>query len=550
MLSIDIDQIKIKLYLLDLLTNICYNVLNDKLGVTDLNIFRNTILGPKISESLSSVLPVTGIVLLLLCTIVPVPAEMMLAFLVGAVLLIFGMGLFTLGAEVAMTPMGQYVGSKMTKARKLWLVIFVSFFVGTMITVSEPDLQVLANQISSIPSATLIWSVALGVGLLLIVAMLRILFKISLKYLLIILYAAIFALSIFVPDNFIAVAFDSGGVTTGPMTVPFIMALGVGVASIRSDDGASDSFGLVALCSVGPIAAVMLLGIFNDIGAMEVTSYSVDLSNSSRDIISLFLGALPHYAYEVAMAIGPIVIFFLVFRALSGGIGTKGLGKILVGVVYTYVGLVLFLAGVNIGFMPVGNYLGYALASSSLKWLIVPLGMIMGYFIVAAEPAVHVLTKQVEDVTSGAISGKMLSLTLSIGVAASIGLTMIRVLTGLPLMWIILPGYAIALALSFIVPDIFTSIAFDSGGVASGPMTATFLLPFAVGACTAVGGNVITDAFGLVTLVAMTPLIAIQILGLVYKLKSRKSEARAVETANEAEVIELDNTDTEDIIDL
>ncbi len=515
-----------------------------------MNIFRNTILGPKISESLSSVLPVTGIVLLLLCTIVPVPAEMMLAFLVGAVLLIFGMGLFTLGAEVAMTPMGQYVGSKMTKARKLWLVIFVSFFVGTMITVSEPDLQVLANQISSIPSATLIWSVALGVGLLLVVAMLRILFKISLKYLLIILYVAVFVLSIFVPDNFIAVAFDSGGVTTGPMTVPFIMALGVGVASIRSDDGASDSFGLVALCSVGPIAAVMLLGIFNDVGAMEVTSYSIDFSNSSRDIISAFITAIPHYAYEVAMAIGPIVIFFLVFRALSGGIGTKGLGKILIGVVYTYVGLVMFLAGVNIGFMPVGNYLGYELASSSLKWLIVPLGMIMGYFIVAAEPAVHVLTKQVEDVTSGAISGKMLSLTLSIGVATSIGLAMVRVLTGLSLMWIILPGYAIALALSFIVPDIFTSIAFDSGGVASGPMTATFLLPFAVGACTAVGGNVITDAFGLVTLVAMTPLIAIQILGLVYKFKSRKSQPRAVDTVDESEVIELENTVDEDIIDL
>jgi len=515
-----------------------------------LNIFRNTILGPKISESLSSVLPVTGIVLLLLCTIVPVPAEMLLAFLVGAVLLIVGMGLFTLGAEVAMTPMGQYVGSRMTKTRKLWLIIFVSFFVGTMITVSEPDLQVLATQISSIKPTVLIWCVALGVGLLLVVAMLRILFKISLKYLLIFFYVALFILSVFVPENFIAVAFDSGGVTTGPMTVPFIMALGVGVASIRADDGASDSFGLVALCSVGPIAAVMILGILNGGGNVDVTNETVIFSNSSRDILSLFVEAIPHYAYEVAMAVGPIVIFFLIFRALSGGRGTKGLGKILVGVVYTYVGLVLFLVGVNIGFMPVGKHLGFELASSELKWIIVPLGMIMGYFIVAAEPAVHVLTKQVEDVTSGAIPGKMLSLTLSIGVAVSIGLAMVRVLTGLSLMWIILPGYVIALALSFVVPDIFTSIAFDSGGVASGPMTATFLLPFAVGACTAVGGNVVTDAFGVVTLVAMTPLIAIQILGLVYKFKSRKSEQQVVDSVDEAEIIELKNTVDEDIIDL
>jgi len=405
-----------------------------------LNFLRNTILGPKISESLSSVLPVTGIVLLLLCTIVPVPAQMLLAFIIGAIMLIVGMGLFTLGAETAMTPMGQYVGAKITKTRKLPIIIFVSLFVGTMITVSEPDLQVLANQISSIPSMTLIWSVAIGVGLLLVVAMLRIIFRIKLKYLLLILYAGVFVLSAFVPKNFLAVAFDSGGVTTGPMTVPFIMALGVGVASIRSDDSAGgDSFGLVALCSIGPIAAVMLLGVFNDVDASAVTDYSIAFENSSREIIALFVKQIPHYAKEVAMAVGPIVIFFLIFRALSGGIGTKGLGKILVGVAYTYVGLILFLTGVNVGFMPVGNYLGHALALSGYRWIIIPLGMIMGYFIVSAEPAVHVLTKQVEDMTSGTIPRKVLSLTLSLGVAVSIGIAMVRVLTGLSLMWVVVP---------------------------------------------------------------------------------------------------------------
>ncbi len=492
----------------------------------------------------------TGIVLLLLVTVVPVPAEMLLAFLIGAVFLIVGMGLFTLGAETAMTPMGQYVGSKITKSRKLWVIVFVSLFVGTMITVSEPDLTVLANQISSIPSAMLIWSVALGVGLLLVVAMLRILFKVKLKYLLLALYAIVFAVAFFVPDNFLAVAFDSGGVTTGPMTVPFIMALGVGVASIRPDDGASDSLGLVALCSVGPILAVMLLGMFYDVGGLGVSDYTMDISNSSRDIISIFIKHLPHYAAEVAMAIGPIVIFFLIFRLISGGRGSKGLGKILVGVAYTYVGLVLFLAGVNIGFMPVGNYLGYALADSALKWAIIPLGMVMGYFIVAAEPAVHVLTKQVEDVTSGAVPRKALSLTLSLGVAVSIGIAMLRVLTGISLMWVVVPGYLIALVLSFFVPDIFSSIAFDSGGVASGPMTATFLLPFAVGACTAVGGNVVEDAFGLVALVAMTPLIAIQVMGLSYKLKQRKGAAEEEKTVEEPIIIETNTVLDDDIIDL
>jgi len=515
------------------------------------NLLKNTILWPKISESLSSVLPVTGIVLFLFCTIVPVPAEMFLTFIIGAVLLIFGMGLFTLGAETAMTPMGEYVGSKMTKSKSLWVLIPVSLFVGTMITVSEPDLQVLSTQIDAIPAATLIWSVAVGVGLLLVVAMLRILFKIKLKYLLLALYGIVFILVAFVPRVFVPIAFDSGGVTTGPMTVPFIMALGVGVASIRSDGKGSDSFGLVALCSVGPILAVMILGILNDVNTVNPSDSAFEIANGSRDIIMMFLSKIPHYAWEVAIAIGPIVIFFLVFRALSGGLGTKGLGKILVGVAYTYIGLVAFLVGVNVGFMPVGRHLGMELAGSSVRWAIVPLGMVMGYFIVAAEPAVHILTKQVESVTSGTVPGKALSLSLSLGVAVSIGIAMVRVLTGISLLWIIIPGYVIALVLSFIVPDIFSSVAFDSGGVASGPMTATFLLPFAIGACTAVGGNVIEDAFGLVALVAMTPLIAIQILGLVYKRKYNKRMAEeAAQVADTPEIIETNIPSDDDIIDL
>ncbi len=512
---------------------------------------KNTILGPKIAESLSSVLPVTGIVLVLMLTIVPVEAEMLLAFLIGAVFLIIGMGLFTLGAETAMTPMGEYVGSKITKSRNLFLIIAVSLFVGTMITVSEPDLKVLADQIFKNNPDLLIWSVAAGVGVLLVVAMLRIVFAIKLRYLLLALYAIVFILAIFVPKDFLALSFDSGGVTTGPMTVPFIMALGVGVASIRADDKGGDSFGLVALCSVGPILAVMILGIISG-GAIEPQDdYSMELVQNSREIFGIFLRDLPAHAIDVAMAVGPILVFFLIFRLLSGGRGTKGLGKIMVGVVYTYVGLVLFLTGVDVGFMPVGAYLGEHLVDSEFKWLIVPLGMVMGYFIVAAEPAVHVLKKQVEEVTAGMISGKLLSLTLSIGVGVAIGIAMLRVLTGISILWIIIPGYVISVALSFFVPDIFTSIAFDSGGVASGPMTATFLLPFAVGACSAVeNGNVVTDAYGLVALVAMTPLIAIQILGLVYKAKQKKMAVTESDVQADVEIIEMSDVTDDDIIEL
>lgn len=500
--------------------------------------FSRTVLREKISEALSSVLPVTGIILLLIASIVPVTPDMMLAFLIGAFLLIVGMGLFTLGAEISMTPMGEYVGAKMTASRKLWLILSVSFFVGVMITISEPDLQVLAEQVSSIPNLTLILSVALGVGLMLMVAMLRTIFRIRLKYLLLIFYAAVFVLAFFVPRAFLAVSFDSGGVTTGPMTVPFIMALGVGVSAIRSDNaGGDDSFGLVALCSVGPILAVMILGLIFHGDSASVTEYSIPAVDTSRDIIALFLKALPHYVKEVAIAVGPIVVFFLIFRLCTGGRGTEGLGKILVGVAYTYLGLVLFLTGVNVGFMPIGHYLGETLARSDLSWIIIPLGMIIGYFIVAAEPAVHVLTKQVEEVTSGMIQGRVLSLALSLGVAASIGIAMLRILLGIPFLYILLPGYLIALGLTFFVPDLFTSIAFDSGGVASGPMTATFLLPFAVGACDALGGNVVEDAFGVVAMVAMTPLIAIQILGLVYKLKQTRTAEEVLPTEEEPEIL-------------
>ncbi len=516
-----------------------------------MSFFNKTVLSEKLSESLRSVLPVTGIVLFLMLTFVPVSAEMLLSFLVGGLMLIVGMSLFNLGAETSMSPMGEYVGSKMTTSRKLWLVIFVSFFVGAMITVSEPDLQVLATQISSIPNLTLILAVGVGVGLFLVIAMLRTLFRIRLKYLLLGFYLLIFLLTFFIPKGFLTVAFDSGGVTTGPMTVPFIMALGIGVAAISAgDQGGDANFGLVALCSVGPILAVMILSLIFPGEAEAATEYALPALEHSRDLVKMFLWEIPHYVKEMAIALGPIVIFYLIFRLCTGGLGTGGLGKTMMGVIYTYVGLVLFLTGVNVGFMPVGNYLGRAIATSSYQFVIVPLGMVIGYFIVAAEPAVHVLKKQVEEVTAGTVPGKVLATTLSVGVALSVGIAMIRVLTGISVMWILVPGYAIALALSFFVPDIFTAIAFDSGGVASGPMTATFLLPFAVGACTAVGGNVVEDAFGVVALVAMTPLIAIQVLGLIYRIRSAKKTAEDLPVAEEPIEVRSATESDDDIIEL
>ena len=488
------------------------------------------VLGEKVREALASVLPITIIVLILCFTVAPVPTDILLAFLVGAVLLIVGMGFFTLGADAAMTPIGERVGAAMTKSRKLWVVVTVGFLIGVIVTVSEPDLQVLANQVPGVPNSVLVGAVAVGVGAFLVIALLRILFKIPLNRMLIVFYIIVFALAFFVPEDFLVVAFDSGGVTTGPMTVPFIMALGLGVSSIRSDENAAqDSFGLVALCSVGPILAVMVLALIYP-AAGTYTPVVLPSAENSKVLWDMFQGGLPTYVHEVAMCLAPIAIFFAIFQVISLRLKKKKVLQIVVGIFYTYVGLVLFLTGVNVGFLPAGSYLGSQIANLSYNWILVPIGMLMGWFIVQAEPAVHVLNHQVEEITSGAIPGKAMSTSLSIGVAVSIGLAMIRVLSGISIFWFLIPGYLAAIIMSFFVPKMFTAIAFDSGGVASGPMTATFLLPFAQGACNAMGGNVVTDAFGVVAMVAMTPLLTIQMLGLVYqrKLKAAGTEAPVV----------------------
>lgn len=497
----------------------------------------NEKLKEKIKESLSSVLPITVIVLLLSITLVPLEVGTLLLFLTGAVLLIVGMGFFQLGAEMAMTPLGQGVGGRLMKSNRIILIVLVSFVLGVFITIAEPDLQVLANQVPAIPNQVLIWTVAVGVGVFLIVAVLRILFHISLSNMLLIFYILLFALSFFSPDSFTAVAFDSGGVTTGPMTVPFIMALGVGLSAARSDrEGASDSFGIVALCSIGPVVMVLLLGIFYNPTDASYVATQIPAVTTTQDVIRQFVTALPQYAQEVAISMVPVAGVFIIYQLFTRSYHRRQLLRMIVGFVYTILGLILFLTGVNVGFAPVGSLLGSGIAGSSFKWLLIPIGIIIGYYIVKAEPAVQVLNKQVEDLTGGTITHKMMNTALSVGVACAVALAMVRVLTGINIYWIIIPGYAVALILSRFVPSVFVGIAFDSGGVASGPMTSTFLLPLAMGACSAAGGNVMTDAFGVVALVAMAPLIAIQVMGLIYMRKSRAVSAPEETIADEAVV--------------
>ena len=484
------------------------------------------ILGEKMREASASVLPIVLIVALVCLVFVPVNTGLMLSFLLGAVLLVVGMGLFTLGADMAMSRIGSSIGSKMTRSRKLSVILSLSFLLGAAITMAEPDLQVLAGSVPAINTTVLILTVSVGVGLFLLLCMLRILFSISLRRLLILFYGLVFLLACFTSPDMLPLAFDAGGVTTGPMTVPFIMALGVGVASIRSDENAkADSFGLVGLCSVGPVLSVMLLSAIYR--PQEVDS-SETLVFPAEDTVALgldYLKSFPAYLGEVAIALLPIFTFFLLFHFFSLHLRRLPFIRIIMGVILTYTGLVLFLTGVNVGFSPLGSMLGAELTKGWRIWLTVPLAMLMGWYIINAEPAVHILNKQVEELSAGAVSARAMGLSLSIAVSLANGFALLRVLTGISILWFLIPGYLLALGMCFFVPRTFTAIAFDSGGVASGPLTATFMLPLAMGASHALGGNIMTDAFGLVALVAMMPLITVQSMGVIYVIKSRRPVA-------------------------
>ena len=493
----------------------------------------------KIKEALVSALPITAIVYILALTpLFNLSQTELITFTVGAVMLVLGIGLFSLGADLAMTPMGTHVGSGLSKQRKLGLLLGVCFVLGMLITIAEPDLQVLANQVSAVMNGTvLIYAVGLGVGSFLVVSILKIVFRKSLSHILMLFYMLLFAMALMLVvrgnDALLPMGFDSGGVTTGPITVPFIMALGVGISNVLGDRRSKEnSFGLVALCSVGPILAVLVLGIFSSSNlTYEVPDYTV-----SEDILGAFLHTAGHTCKEVAIALGLIVAFFLIcqftFLKLSG----KQLKKIAVGVVFTYLGLVIFLTGVNVGFMPIGYKLGHTLASGSSA-LLIGFGLVCGILTVLAEPAIHVLNAQVEDVTGGLVSKKSMMIGLCMGVGASIALSMIRIVYDFSLVYYVIPGYFIALALSLFVPPVYTAIAFDSGGVASGPMTSGFILPLAVGACVALQGEeaVLRDGFGVVALVAMTPLITIQLLGFKGIVAEQINERKAMKRILDAD---------------
>lgn len=506
------------------------------------------ILSEKLKESFASVLPVTLIVLVLSFTpLVSFSTKELLVFAVSAVFLVVGIGLFNLGADLAMTPMGEHVGSGLTKSRKLRLLLSVCFVMGVLITVAEPDLSVLAEQVkNAVEPMLLIVTVGIGVGFFLLLAIVKVVWKKDLSTIIIFFYMALFMLGMlmltFGKEQFVPLAFDSGGVTTGPITVPFIMALGVGVAgAIGGKNANENSFGLIALCSIGPIMALMGLVIFSkgDLTyKLSPESYSIDASLGEN-----FIPTVAAVAHEVLVALGLIVVFFLALQFVALRLSRSKLVQMSFGICYTFVGLVVFLTAVTVGFMPVGFELGCNLAK--MPRALVVSGFVIGMVVVLAEPAVHVLNKQVEDITGGLVSKRSMLIALSVGVGLSIGLSMIRIIVGFPIIYYLIPGYFISLALSFFVPKLYTAIAFDSGGVASGPLTSSFILPLSIGACSVIhdgGDSILSYAFGIVAMVAMTPLITIQVMGFraiaSKKIKNRLM-MRRIQDADDEQIIDF-----------
>jgi hypothetical protein len=506
------------------------------------------ILSEKLKESFASVLPVTLIVLVLSFTpLVDFSLKQLVVFCICAVFLVIGIGLFNLGADLAMTPMGEHVGSGLTKSRKLLLLVSVCFVMGVLITVAEPDLSVLAEQVkNAVEPVLLIVTVGIGVGLFLLLAIMKVVWKKDLSTIIIFFYMALFMLGMlmltFGKEQFVPLAFDSGGVTTGPITVPFIMALGVGVAGAIGGKRANEnSFGLIALCSIGPIIALMGLVLFakgNLTYQLSPASYSIDASLGHN-----FFPTVGAVAKEVLVALGLIVVFFLALQFVALRLSKAKLVQMSFGICYTFVGLVIFLTAVTVGFMPVGFELGCNLAK--MPRALVVSGFIIGMVVVLAEPAVHVLNKQVEDITGGLVSKRSMLIALSVGVGLSIGLSMIRIIIGFPIIYYLIPGYFLSLALSFFVPKLYTAIAFDSGGVASGPLTSSFILPLAIGACSVIhdgGDSILSYAFGIVAMVAMTPLITIQVMGFkaiaTNKLKNRMM-MRRIQDADDEQIIDF-----------
>ena len=488
------------------------------------------VLKEKLKESSFSVLPILTIILLLHFTIAPLSGWTLGRMAIGVVMLFVGLTLFSIGVELAMMPIGEHVGSALISSRRLPLMLAALFVFGFIVTASEPDILVLANQVASIPNMTMLLGIAAGVSIFLVLAVLRVVFHWRIGPMLTVGYALAFGIAAFSSD-YLAVAIDSAAVTTGPVTVPFLLAIGSGFAAVSSDRNAEDNnFGISAICSIGPIMMVLIMGMFHDSGNTQYLPAQDAVLTSFGGLLLLFGDALLHTLPEVLLILMPILVVFMIFQVTKLKLSRVELARIFFGLLYLLAGLVIFLTGVNKGFMPAATALGEAIGRLPANWVAVPISLVIGASVVLAEPAVYVLVNQVAKITDDAIPRRIMLLALTAGVGMAMALSILRILLGFSIWWIILPGYALSLTLSFFAPNLFVGIGFDSGAVVAGAMSAAFVIPFAVGVCSVIPGrNVVTDAFGIAGILTIVPPLIIQTIGIIYnrRLKQTRHEGLA-----------------------
>lgn len=480
----------------------------------------------KLKEVACSVVPIVLFVLCIHFFTVEIPSTLLIRFLIGAAFIILGLTVFLLGVDIGVVPLGNMTGKLLARSNKLIIVLLSGVLLGFFISIAEPGLMVLSNQIAivsngALPSMLILIVVSIGLAILLAVGFIRIFYRLSLSKILIVLYGIIVCLSFFSSSHMLAIAFDASGSTTGILAVPFILSLATGISQLRKDSKSSemDSFGLVAIASTGAILSVLIMGI---VSPFTYESQMMQLTSIDMEFVLLpFINELSNSVSDSLLAILPLSVIFLILQKFFFRLKHRQVRKYLTGFIYAVLGLFLFLMGVNAGFMDVGLYFGQQLVTLDNQWIILWIAFVLGVLTILAEPSVHVLTAQIEEVTSGSIRRVIILIALALGVGIAIVFAILRILIEPLQLWhFLLPGYIMCLLLMKFTPKLFVGIAFDAGGVATGPMTATFIFAFVQGAAQAYGNaDMLVDGFGMIALVAMMPIITIELLGVLYKGK-------------------------------
>ncbi|NLY36926.1 MAG: DUF1538 domain-containing protein [Tissierellia bacterium] len=505
------------------------------------------LLQQKVKEVGQSLIPIVILVLLILFGIVDVSYEVLLRFLLGAIFLFFGLSIFLWGVDQCMNPIGYHMASEIATSKKLGKALVLAFILGFLINIAEPDLIILGSQVElasggQMAGQAMVALVSVGVALMVTLGSVQILMSKRYNVMMGVTYAIIFLLSIFVADEFIAISFDASGATTGALTTPFILAISIGLSKMKGGiKSEEDAFGLVGAMSAGPMLAVMLMAIVTK--QTHIQGEAADFVQATGVFGPVFR-SIPRTLLESFRALAPIALLFLFYNRRSFKLEKKELIGILRGLIYSLIGLTFFLVGANQGFMEMGRLLGMGIARTH-PYLLPLLGFLTGLIVVLAEPAVHVLGEQIQEVSAGAIPLKIIRLTLSLGVGTAIALSMLRIMIpAIKLWYFLLPGFSLAILLSFFAEPIFVGIAYDAGGVASGPMSATFVLAFAQGAADIIPtANVLIDGFGVIAMIAMTPVLSLMILGTLIAYRKKRATFPILSEEDTDEAIPLIKSD-------